>query len=258
MLRRVSSSGSAPADVACETSSAPASLQRRPDRPTRASSAAPAAAFRRARARVVAAPPRRAASRAPARAARAQADDREVREARLESRQLAHGLAHAVERRRVDGLDRAARLAREVLAVGAALEHVAARAVAGVEVAHEPEPAERLEVAVDRGDVRLRRCARRARRRSPRRRSARAPPAAPRARAGARGQPQAAARARRRSPPRGRRRRRAVRSGETRHVAACGRRPRRPSGPVAMKTTAEQRSRRRARSSGPTARRGGS
>ena len=118
-------------------------------------------------------------------AAGAQPDDREVREARFEARQLADLLADAVERGRLDGLQRAARLAGEVLAIAEALEHVAPGSVAGVEVAHEAELAERLEVAVDRGDVRLRSSSLRARRRCPPRRSVRVPRAAPRARDGA-------------------------------------------------------------------------
>src|SRR3954447_21664186 len=88
--------------------------------------------------------------------ARAQSDDREVREARLEARQLADLVADPVELRRVDGLQRAAGLAGDVLALAVALQHVAPGAVAGVEVPYEPELPERLEVAVDRRDVRLR------------------------------------------------------------------------------------------------------
>ena len=65
----------------------------------------------------------------------------------------------AVQRRRIDGLQRAAGLAGEVLAVAEADEDVAPGAVAGMEVADEAELAERLEVAVDRGDVRLRHAA---------------------------------------------------------------------------------------------------
>ena len=109
----------------------------------------------------------------------------------------------------LDGLDPAAGLAGEVLAVAAALEHVAAGAVAGVEVAHEPEAAERLEVAVDRRDVRLRDPSsepvrdllRRDRLRRGQQRLEHEP--------ARERQPQAAARGRRRSPRRGPRRRRA-------------------------------------------------
>ena len=101
---------------------------------------------------------RAAARPAPAllRAARAEADDREVREARLEARQVADRVAHAVERRRIDGLKRPAGLAGEVLTVAEPREHVAPGPVAGVEMADEAELAERLEVAIDRRDVRLR------------------------------------------------------------------------------------------------------
>src|SRR3954453_15303379 len=135
--------------------------------------------------------------------ARAQSDDREVREARLEARQLADLVADPVELRRVDGLQRAARLAGDVLALAVALQHVAPGAVAGVEVAHEPELAERLEVAVDRRDVRLRHPPAEAVGDLLRRdRLARAPSAAPRARAGA--TPSGAARAG--GPPRSPRR----------------------------------------------------
>ena len=73
-------------------------------------------------------------------------------EARVEAGRLAHGPAHAVELLRRDGALDAAALADEVLALAAGA-HVAPGAVAEVHVLHEAEALERLEVAVDRGEV---------------------------------------------------------------------------------------------------------
>ena len=86
------------------------------------------------------------------RAVAAQADDREVAEARAEAGRLAHGLAHAVELLRRHRALGAAALAHEVLAL-APRAHVAARRRGRGARAAEAEPLERLEVAVDRGEI---------------------------------------------------------------------------------------------------------
>ena len=86
------------------------------------------------------------------RAAAAESDDREVAEARFEAGRLAHGSAHAVELLRRHRALHAAALAHEVLAFAAGT-HVAPGAVTQVDVLHEAEALERLEVAIDGGEV---------------------------------------------------------------------------------------------------------
>ena len=88
----------------------------------------------------------------------AEADDGEVAEARAEPGRLLHGVAHAVEALRRHGVLRAAALADEVLALPPGA-YVAPGAVPEVDVLHEAQPLERLEVAVDRGQVRDRQLA---------------------------------------------------------------------------------------------------
>ena len=89
---------------------------------------------------------------------RAQPDDREVAEAGIEARRLAHRPPHAVQLLRCDRALCAAALADEVLPLAPGA-HVAAGAVPEVDVLHEPEALERLEIAVDRGEVRGRQLA---------------------------------------------------------------------------------------------------
>ena len=94
----------------------------------------------------------------PGRAFAALTDDREVAEARSEPRRLAHGPPHAVELLGRHGPLRPAALADEVLPLPAG-PHVPPGAVPEVDVLHQPEALERLEVAVDRGEIGGRQCA---------------------------------------------------------------------------------------------------
>ena len=64
--------------------------------------------------------------------------------------------SHTVQPGRLDGREHAAHLAGDELAVAAGRERVAAGAVPEVEVADEADRLERLEVAVDRGEIRRR------------------------------------------------------------------------------------------------------
>src|SRR5687768_11352418 len=87
-------------------------------------------------------------------AARAAPDDREVDETGLVARGRGDDRLDAEYRLGVERLQRAAALAGGVAVLVAGGERVAAGAVPGVDVAHEPGPLERLEVPVDRAEVR--------------------------------------------------------------------------------------------------------
>ena len=75
-----------------------------------------------------------------------------MREAGAVADGVEHRRAHVVELGGRDGADGAARLADHELALAAG-RVVEARAVAEVDVAHEPDVLEHLEVAIGRGDV---------------------------------------------------------------------------------------------------------
>jgi hypothetical protein len=83
----------------------------------------------------------------------AQADDREVAEACLIAERLVDRGAYGVEPGGVDAVDTVAAFADEVLALAVVLERVEARTVADVDVAHDAELFEVLEVAIDGAEV---------------------------------------------------------------------------------------------------------
>src|SRR5215208_1654541 len=85
----------------------------------------------------------------------ADADDREVREVAREPGRAQHSGADLVEAAAVDGDVQAAALARGVAVARAARERVEAGAMPDVDVAHQPDALERVEVAVDAGHVEL-------------------------------------------------------------------------------------------------------
>jgi hypothetical protein len=83
----------------------------------------------------------------------AQADDREVAEACLVAERLVDRGAYGVESGGVDAVDAVAAFADEILALAVVLERVEAGTVADVDVAHDAELFEVLEVAIDGAEV---------------------------------------------------------------------------------------------------------
>src|SRR5450759_624999 len=79
-------------------------------------------------------------------------DEREMGEAGLEAELLAHLGANRVELLACDRADGVAGLADEVLVLGSG-ERVEARPVAEVDVSDEPDLLQRLQVAIDRGEI---------------------------------------------------------------------------------------------------------
>src|SRR5262245_19013305 len=86
-------------------------------------------------------------------AARAEADHREVREADLVAEAILHAVPDLIELRAVDLLDRAAVFAVQVLPCAPTHQDVATRPMSRVEVTDHAVLLERLEVAVDGGQI---------------------------------------------------------------------------------------------------------
>lgn len=103
-----------------------------------------------------AAPARPVSLREGRRAAGAQAADREVGEAGLETKPLADLAAHRVELLRAHRHDRTALLAVQVLPLAGADERVQAGTMAKVHVLDDAVRFQRLEVSIHRGDVDVR------------------------------------------------------------------------------------------------------